>query len=227
MEGQDSELKLRKLLLIIILMLPIVYALEECQPITEPKDIPCLITSTWNYSGECGGDNATFYNSSGGNIGTYTFDNYGSSGLCNITFNITTTGSYTYKVTNGDSGNILVEAEDNMTSLGVIIFLILLNIVLFALPLFIKFTDNEVTNNIVKKVIWLTSLAILAFNMTILASLAENAGLGITHELFVFQWFFVKGLYVGMILLFWSIFTSTPKLWKVQKDRKRMGESEE
>ena len=189
----------------------------------EPRDLPCDIISSWTPPANCTTYGMSVYRSGGVLQYNTSWQEYFPK--CVAVFNITTNGTYHYN-SSVDEGVIVVQSEDNMTSLGVIIFLLLLNGVLFAAPFFVAFTDDEVTNNIIKKIVWIAGLLILAFNTTILASLAENAGLGITQELFVFQWIFIKALYICMILLFFNIMTSTPKLWKAKEERKRMGEEE-
>lgn len=201
-------------------MIPIAYALDECQRVQSPGDISCVIISTWQPTTGCSAPMYIF-DESGTNIQTENWTD--GTPYCNATWNITTLGTYTYNSTIED-GVLVVKGEDNMTSLGVIIFFILINLAIFILPLFVQFTKSIATNTIVKRGMWMLGLAVLAFNTTILASLADNAGLGITHEIFVFQWFFIKGLYVVMILLLFSLIISIPKLWAQEKIRKRMGE---
>lgn len=101
------------LLFILLLMLPLVYGQEECGPVIEGEDIPCYVTSLWNYTPPCSQWNATVYNSTGENVINYSFQDWGDSNLCYYTWNITTLDSYIYQVENGDSGSITVGA-DNM-----------------------------------------------------------------------------------------------------------------
>lgn len=107
---------------------------------------------------------------------------------------------------------------------GIIWFLIILNGLLFLSPFFIRFAKKESINNIVKKSIWLLSLAFLAFVTTVVITMADTEGLGITQDLFMIHFIFVRGIYIGMILLFWNIMISTPKLWREEKRKARMGE---
>lgn len=106
------------LLTLITILIPICYGLEECGKVIEPTDIPCQVTSLWNYS-NCPIYNATVYNQSGTNIINYSFLDLDSTGLCHFAWNVSTVGSYIYIVENGDSGNITVEADNMM--LGLII----------------------------------------------------------------------------------------------------------
>lgn len=125
-----------------MLILPIVYSLEEleeCQPIIKPADVPCLVISCWNYTKPCSDITARMYNSNGTYLGNYTYGPFGSSELCNYTFNITELGTYTYLVSNGDSGSIKIE-ENNIMSIAIIISIIALG---FAFLLTSFFVDKE------------------------------------------------------------------------------------
>lgn len=94
-------------------MIPLAYALDECQRITEPSDIPCFIISSYHpseitASSTCQQYNVTIYNSTGGIVFDYiTFGDYPP--YCNATFNITTTGTYIWN-SSLESGVINVEA---------------------------------------------------------------------------------------------------------------------
>jgi hypothetical protein len=213
---------LRKIFIFVIILflsLTLVYAVKECGRFQEAKDIPCIIPSSYNNSGNCN-VNGSVFNSSGVIVQNLTWESYTPN--CKAYFNQTTKGTYFY---NGiEEGYITVEVIDDMVGLGVIIFLILLNAALFILPFIIKFTDDEVTNLICKRSVLLLGMAVLAFVTTIIITLADNQGLGITKELFTFQWIFLNSIYIGMILMFFSFFTSIPKLWAAKKKKERMGE---
>jgi len=199
-------------------------AIPECLREIPTNEIPCYIISSWTPSDGCSSHTMYLYNNSGDIVYSTPFGDYPPT--CNVTMNITTPGVYVYNSTL-ESGIITIIQEDNMVSLGIFIFLLLLNAALFILPFKIPFTDEEVTNNIIKKIVFIFAFVILIFNTTIFITMADNAGLGITHELFVFQWVFLKALYVVMILLFWNIITSTILLWGQKKQKKRMGDTDE
>jgi len=209
----------------VIFFIHLVTPLEECQREEAPNDIPCFLVTGWSPSGSCDSYNATIYSSNGTQLYNQTFGTIGDTGRCNVTFNQTSVGQY-YANSSIDTWNVLVKQEDNMTSLGVIIFLILLNIALFALPFFVRFTNNEITNHIIRYIIFILGWTILTFNTTILATLADTAGLGITHELFVFQWFFLKAIYIFMLFLFLKMLIMVPKLLNEKRTKERMGDDE-
>ena len=110
--------KMKKIIiLIILLMIPIVLSIEECEDIQLVKKIPCQITATWNYTQPCNSHNVTVYNSTNNNIINYTFQELGESPLCVFEWNVTTLGSYTYLIDTGDTGNITVARQDNMIAI--------------------------------------------------------------------------------------------------------------
>jgi len=105
-------------------------AIKECGSVVETLDVPCQVTSLWNYSTPCSKYNATVFNSTGHNVANYTFGQFGGTNLCNFTWNITTKGSYIYRVENGDSGNITV-GDDNLLMAIVIGIGLLIGIILW------------------------------------------------------------------------------------------------
>ncbi len=110
-------MKWKLILITVLLFLPIVSALKECEDIQIVKGIPCLVTATWNYTPPCSSHNATVYNSTGNNTINYTFQDIGESPLCVFDWNVTTLGSYSYTVDTGDTGNITITREDNMIAI--------------------------------------------------------------------------------------------------------------
>ncbi len=107
-------MKWQLMLIMVLLMIPIVMAVKECEDIQIIKEIPCQITATWNYTLPCNIHSARVYNSSGNNTINYTFQGLGESPLCVFEWNVTTLGSYSYTVDTGDTGNITIARQDNM-----------------------------------------------------------------------------------------------------------------
>lgn len=83
------------------------YGITECRGTTETDDIPCQILLPVNTtSTTCSGVTVEFYNESK-NIYNYTLTEYNDHN-CNVTFNDTSLGVYTFHFSNGDSGSIIV-----------------------------------------------------------------------------------------------------------------------
>jgi len=217
-------LRILPLIILIILLIPLVVSYEECKRITPSKDIPCRVTTTWTPPNSCSTYEVTIFNQSGNNISTLSLGNYGDTSYCIFNFSFTEEGDYHYNRTTADTGNILLQEADNMTSLSVTLFILLINIAIFLLPIFVKFTENPVLNNAMKKMVYILGLVFLAFNTTIIVSLAENAGLGVSTELFRYQFFFLWGIYISLIFLFFNLVVTTVQMWRVEKTKKRMGE---
>lgn len=200
-------------------------ALEECKPVAEPRDIPCRVTSTWNYTPPCSDYNITVWNQTGDNVKNYTMGDFSTSGLCNFTFDISNAGSYKHiNPRNGDVGDILVEADDKVMAFGIIIFLMSLNIIVFILPFIVnKFSNSEAANYIIKRLIWLTSIILLWYNMTIFRTMASDFGLGIDNFLYGLWLFFTLGMFVVVFLMVYYTTVGAIKLAHEAKLKRQMG----
>jgi len=94
---------LRKYLIItLLLLIPIAYAIEECQRVQDPVDIPCYIISSWHPSettsgASCSNYNLSIFNESNVVIQNHTWGDYFP--FCNVSFNITAAGNYYYNST--------------------------------------------------------------------------------------------------------------------------------
>lgn len=203
-----------------MVLVPLAMSQDECQRKMEPRDVPCQIISSYLPLDGC---NKTLevYNTSGGMMQTKNWSLMVP--FCNASWNISTQGTYVYNSTI-ESGVVVIQSEENMTSLGVIFFVLILNLVVFLLPMFFQFSENEILNNVMKKMVWIGALLFLAFNTTIVVSLADNAGLGVNAELFLYQQIMLWAIYVSMIFLFWNVVVSTLKMWRIKKIKKTMGE---
>lgn len=188
---------MKKLILILFLcVLPLAVALEECKPVLEPPEVPCRITSTWNYTPPCSAYTVVVFNSTGDNFINYTFADYGSSGLCNATFNVTEKGSYSYLVDgNGDSGNIVVELTNMSLNLVIGIGIVA------ALLLWLSF-KLEKEHFFLKLLLIISSVTFL---LLIPLSTFMPATIG-SRFYTLFLWVFVAfWLYVGVYLVYWVL----------------------
>lgn len=118
------------LLLSLLLLIPLGFGLEEqCKEITELRNIPCVVTSAWKYP-ECGAENVTLYNQDGDNVANYTMGDFDGDDLCYFNYTLKQLGSFDFVVTNGDSGNVLVESGNMIgMMLGMVIFIVFFGIV--------------------------------------------------------------------------------------------------
>lgn len=111
-----------------LLLINIAYAMEDCKSIMHKDDIPCLIISAYQYSGNCTNHTIMFYNSTPILLSERNMTDFGETGRCNATFNYSEIGSYTMNTSAGDSASIIVEDDENLTiamviGIGVICFL--------------------------------------------------------------------------------------------------------
>jgi hypothetical protein len=102
--------------LLLFILIPLVLGIDECQPVMSPSQARnCQITSSWTYL-NCSAEIMQVYNETGIWQINYTFQDYGNTSLCKTDWNISTLGTYNYVITSGDTGIILVEAQ-NMLSI--------------------------------------------------------------------------------------------------------------
>jgi hypothetical protein len=166
-----KQIKTITWIIILVLLTTLVSGIKECAKSVEPTDIPCQVTSTWNYTAPCTNHKALVYNQSGKNINNFTYSAYGG-GLCKFAWNITTLGSYSYIVTNGDTGNITI--EDKNMIMNIIIGVGIICALLFWLAWQL---DDEHT--ILKVILFITAISTL---MIIPAALTSANVTNLLHK---------------------------------------------
>lgn len=211
------------ILLTLMLLIPLVTAIQECNDVMTQREVPCIIKSAWSYS-SCTLTQVKIYNSTPTLLDTRNFTDYGSSGRCNITWNYSSIGSYFWNVTNGDSGHIIVEYEsDTMASMAIMLLVMAITAAVFWIGYRVRFTENEIANVIIRRSCYLGGVWLLILDLTIAVTISDNFGLGTNQILFRFLWFAHKGaLIYTMVLVITSIFL-TLSMWKIQKQQRRMG----
>lgn len=120
---------MKKLLIIlIILLIPLAIALDECPRQIETFDLPCRITTTYQAPNACNTYLSRIYKDN------TLLDSraYGTFGIfCNTTFNYTDPGSYYYNDSLGNTGGILIKEEmQQFYNFGVYGFFLLIVLVL-------------------------------------------------------------------------------------------------
>jgi len=187
---------LRKLLTLIFVLitLPAAYSLDECKSVIEKSDIPCRITSTWNYTAPCTNHYAIVYNETGSNIINFTFSSYGSSGLCNFTWNVTGLGTYNYEIDTGDTGIVIVEAENLILALviGIGIIVAILYWLAFAL---------EEEHFILKVFLIVSGITLL----TIIPATYITHDTSVVFHKFYIGFYVVFWLYIISYFVFWIL----------------------
>lgn len=200
-----------------------VSALKECKEVMQSGEIPCEIITSWNYPNECNTYEMKVYNQTPLLVYNISLTNYTGTGLCNQTFNITTKGSYIFNISNGgDSGRIIVEGEDEMASLAITIFILLITATLFWLSTR-DLSKNKYVNIIVKRSALVLGIYLMILNSAIMATIAENAGLALTQEMFFFMRLFGFVGYPAMIFLMLGALIQSFKSMKEDKKEERTG----
>lgn len=136
---------MRKWLIIItfILMAQIVYGLTECERVITSNDVPCMIISSWEYD-NCNTTQTRIYNETPSLMATRNYTDFGQSGRCNFTWNISTVGSYFYNNTNnGDSGTIIVEVDDKL-NLAIVIGLSIFSAIFIGIGIILWYSKKEI-----------------------------------------------------------------------------------
>ena len=96
-------------LLAFVLLIPLVYALDECKGTILINEIPCLVLLP--YTNDCTTIAIKFYNNGSTLLDDRLMSQY-SPFSCNQTFNYTSFGTYTFNYSTGDTGSIVVEEDE-------------------------------------------------------------------------------------------------------------------
>ena len=117
--------------IVFILLIPLAFAIEECKGTMNNNEVPCLVLLPVNTtSTACNTIEVGFYNISTF-LNSQTMEEY-SPFSCNVTFNYTEFGTYTFNYSTGDSGSIVIEEDvDNRYYLYIValtLFFMLLGI---------------------------------------------------------------------------------------------------
>ncbi len=113
-------MKIPIILGIVFLLIPLVFAIDECKGTMNNNEVPCLVILPVNISTTaCNTVQVSFYNDSIF-LNVQTMEEY-SPFSCNATFNYTEFGTYIFNYSTGDSGSIVIEEDvDNRYYLYVI-----------------------------------------------------------------------------------------------------------
>jgi len=198
-------------------------ALKECKEVMKLSDIPCEIITSWDYPNICETYEIKVYNQTPLLVYNNSLTNYTGTGRCNQTFNITDKGSYIVNISNGgDSARIIIEGEDNMGSLSITIFILLITVTLFYLSTK-EYNKSKFANIIIKRSFMVLGIYLMMLNSAIMASIAEASGLGITQEMFFFVRIFGIIGYPAMLFLMLGGLINALKVKKEEKNNERYG----
>lgn len=144
-------------------------------------------------------------------------------------------GDYIVRLCDESTREIIVKGEDVMAGLAIVIFILSINFALFLFPFFktdfvgeeqadssSKYT-KKVVNIIIRRACWAIAAYFMTLNSAIVATIAENAGLTLTNEMFRYMWIFGTAGWVLLVWLFFSTLVNMLKLWQKNFEMKRMG----
>lgn len=134
-------------------------------------------------------------------------------------------GDYIVRLCDGTTREVVVGVEeDEMASLAVVVFILFITIAIFSLPKLVKrFSTNDILDTTLKGLCIVLGLYLLALDTVMVVTIADNFGLGINRELFRLLWLINWGAYFSMMLVVLSFFLKVLKLWRTNKEKKRMG----
>ena len=148
----------------------------------------------------------------------------------NVTGNYPTTVECTIGgVVGYDEDEFLVrEQEEEMTSMAVIIFIMLITIgVFFAPKLFGKFSNNKYLDSTLKGLCIMFGLFLLSLDAVIVVTVADKAKLGITKEIFRYLWLINWAAYIAMFIVVLTFGWRMLQMWQIDKYNKSMGFDED
>ncbi len=134
------------ILILAILIVPLVYGLQQCDSPIEPSDLPCEVVSTYLFDDGCVANEVKIFNSVPILLQTKTWDVWGDGGRCNVTFgevaNTSLRDSYSLNSSDGSTATIIVGGV-KMEFLRLTIFGLFFFIALVLIGFMHKFKEDE------------------------------------------------------------------------------------
>jgi len=127
--------------------------------------------------------------------------------------------AYDFMIT--DSGS---ELYSGVSSIPIALFILIINISMFALFFKKKIVENKYTNFIIRRSALVVAIFLLMFNASIMATIASSAGLPLTQEMFLYMRYFGWGGYITIIFLCFSTIVQLFAQYKTEKHNRRYGE---
>ena len=199
-------------------MIPIAMAGDICEEKLTPGETCIMLTPTLDCS-----SNYTIFNY------TAEMKNGSMTLISNSLYNFTFSegeGSYLIQLCDNSTREIIVEGEDEMAGLAVVVFLLGIIGALFIIPFKINFSQNQILNDMGKRLCWLLGLILLALSSVIVVSIANIGGFGISSELFRVLWIVEWAAYLFMVWIVLSFQFRLIKLWREAYKKARMGGEE-
>lgn len=136
-------------------------------------------------------------------------------------------GEYVIRLCDGAMREVIVEGEDDMASLAVTIFVSLITLGIFILPILIKhFSSNKYLDHTLKNCCIVIGLFLLSMDTAMVATIADNADLGISKILFRYLWLINWTAYFAIVIVIISFVYRIFTEWSNDKKKRSMGENE-
>lgn len=180
----------------VLATIQIAYAIDECKPVMSIEEADnCTVTTTWDYPNSCDSYQANVYNSNGTYLQNTNLTDFGQSHYCFFYWNLSNAGSYYYNISSGDSGSIIVEAENLIQN-------IIIGIGIIAGLLFWFASKLEKEHFILKLLLIISSITMLTL---IPATIMTNGSTDITFYRFMLYIFVAFWLYVAGYFVYWLL----------------------
>ena len=122
----------------------------------------------------------------------------------------------------------ITPADINVVAgIAIVIFILAVTGGLFILPFKKRFSKNEFANMVLKRGCWVIAIYLMMLNSSIMATIASASGMDLTGEMFRYMWLFGVAGYVFMGFMVLMTLVNAMQMWKVKKNKQRMGDEDE
>ena len=135
-----------------------------------------------------------------------------------------TTGDYLVELCDGSTREIRVEGEDMSGGISITLFILIATAIFGLLPFYTRFSKSEIANLVLRRGSWLIAIFLMILNSGIMATIAENAGIPLTQEMFMFMTIFGWGGYLFMAYFVIKTLFDVLATYKQQKHQARYGD---
>ncbi len=120
-----------------------------------------------------------------------------------------------------------VDFKDNSSGVGIVFFLLFITGGVFLLPYLIKrFSADEILDFTLRNACIIAGLLLLSLTATVITTIADNANLGVSQELFRFLWLINWTIYIAIFIMVLRYLIKVLQLWTAKKIMRRMGLNE-
>ena len=201
-------------------MIQVATAIEMCEDVVQPDKECRLVTPVLScYT------NASIFNKENGHLiesQNMTILNR-TSELYYINFT-QSKGDYIVALCDNSTRELYVQGDDEMASLSIGIFVLLVALSFFIVPIIVKkFSDNWFVDLIIRRSSLVMGLYLMMMNAAIFSTISEAAGLGLENEMFRYMWMFGWAGWIAIVFLVTKTALDSISFVKISQKKKRMG----